>query len=108
MSDVQFIIIVLVLALSVQFTRWFPFLVFGKSSKLPPIIDYLGKVLPAAMMGLLVVYCYKDFNFTSVNAIAPPIIAGVLVVLVHLWKRNTILSIAVGTAVYMVLLRAMG
>jgi len=103
----EFLIIVLVFALSVQVTRWLPFIIFRDASKLPPIIEYLGKVLPSAMMGLLVVYCYKDYDFTAAGQIVPAIVAGLLVAGVHLWKKNTVLSIAVGTAVYMVLIRLM-
>ena len=105
MSRNEFIIIVLVFALSVQITRWLPFIIFRDANKLPDIIQYLGKVLPAAMMGLLVIYCYKDVDFTSIQACLPGIIAGVMVVMVHLWKRNTVISIALGTIVYMILIR---
>lgn len=105
MSNAQFIGMVIVMAIAVQLTRGIPFAVFGQKSELPKIIEYLGKVLPAAMMGLLVVYCFKDYNYSDYTQILPAIAGAVTVVGIHLWKRNTVLSIAVGTAVYMVLLR---
>lgn len=107
MNSREFVIIVLVFALSVQVTRWLPFLIFRDADRLPKLIEYLGKVLPAAMMGLLVVYCYKDYSFVVASEIIPAIIAGIMVVVLHLWKRNTVLSIGVGTAIYMILIRIM-
>lgn len=103
----EFIITVVVLGLSVQLTRALPFFVFRDANALPKIIEYLGKVLPAAMMGLLVVYCFKDYDFKSFTGIMPAIIAAVIVTALHIYKRNTVLSIAVGTACYMILIRVM-
>lgn len=105
MTDMQFIIIVVVLALATLFTRALPFLLFGSREKMPKVIDYLGKVLPAAMMGLLVVYCFKDTNFSQMQEVLPFLIASAVVAGIHLWKRNFILSIVLGTAVYMILIR---
>jgi len=105
MTNTQFIITIVLMGLAVQITRFTPFLLFGKMEKLPPIIEYLGKVLPAAMMGLLVVYCFKDMNFTNTHELVPSLVATVSIVAIHLWKRNTIASISIGTAVYMILLR---
>lgn len=107
MTETQFVITVVVFALSVQITRALPFVIFRDASHLPKIIEYLGKVLPAAMMGLLVVYCFKDMNFTVVSEIVPALVAAVVVVTLHLWKRNTVLSISAGTILYMVLIRVM-
>lgn len=104
MTDVQFLITVAVLAFSVALTRFLPFLVFG-NGRTPKIVDYLGKVLPAAMMGLLVVYCFKDVDFGSVGSLVPTLVASACVAVVHLLKRNTVLSITAGTAVYMLLIR---
>lgn len=107
MSNVQFIVLTLVLALSVMLTRFLPFVLFGKK-EVPSLVKYLGKVLPAAMMGLLVVYCYKDFDWAGgIVAVLPALVAGASVVGIHLWKRNTILSITLGTVVYMVLIRVL-
>ena len=107
MTETQFVITVVVFALSVQITRALPFIIFRDASHLPKIIEYLGKVLPASMMGLLVVYCFKDVNFTVVSEIVPALVAAVVVVTLHLWKRNTVLSISAGTILYMVLIRVM-
>ena len=105
MSNMQIIWTVIIMALAVQFTRWMPFLFFGDSDKLPPVISYLGKVIPAAMMGMLVIYCYKDYDFASVSSALPALLAGFACAGLHLWKRNTIFSIAAGTAIYMILIR---
>lgn len=105
MLKLQYVILVLVLALSVHITRFLPFIVFGKRDTLPPVLDYLGRVLPAAMMGLLVVYCFKDISFTSLSDVLPALVASATVAAAHLLKRNTILSISLGTAVYMLLIR---
>ena len=107
MSELQFIALVLLLALATALTRFLPFLIFGKKGKSPMIIDYLGLVLPAAMMGLLVVYCFKDTDIGAMHELLPALAASASVVGVHLWKRNTALSIVLGTAVYMVLLRVL-
>lgn len=107
MSNLQICITVAVLAISVMITRFLPFIIFKESDKLPECIEYLGTVLPAALMGLLVVYCFKDVNVTDCTKSVPAIIAAVSVAAVHLLKRNTILSITAGTAVYMILIRVM-
>lgn len=105
MSTWQFLIIVLVMALSVQITRWLPFLIFRNAQKLPRVIEYLGNVLPAAMMGLLVIYCFKDLDFLSYASWLPALLASLVTAGLQLWRRNMILSIAVGTALYMILIR---
>ena len=105
MSRFEFIIFVLILAFATALTRFLPFLFFKNSDKTPLIVDYLAKVLPASMMGLLVVYCFKDINFTKMNELLPMLVSCICVVLIHLKKKNTILSIALGTFVYMILLR---
>ena len=102
MNGTEIIITIVVLALSVQLTRFLPFVFFGESRKIPDAVSYLGLVLPAAMMGLLVIYCYKDYGLSS---IMPALVAGIMTVIIHLWKRNTIMSIALGTAIYMILIR---
>ncbi|MBR3334403.1 MAG: AzlD domain-containing protein [Clostridia bacterium] len=78
-----------------------PFLIFKR--KAPAYVLYLGQVLPAAIIGMLVVYCLKDTNLLSAPFGAPEGIAGLLVVGLHAWKRNILLSILAGTIVYMVL-----
>lgn len=104
MTDTQFLITIVLMGLAVQITRFTPFIMFGNLKKIPPMVEYLGKVLPAAMMGLLVVYCYKDLNYSDFTSLLPSIVATVSIVILHLWKRNTILSIGIGTAIYMLML----
>ncbi len=107
MSKGELLVTILLLAFATALTRFVPFLLFGKMKKPPKIIDFLGKMLPSAMMGLLVVYCFKDTNFDDVTEIAPMLLASLGVVLMHIWKRSAIWSIAVGTALYMILIRVM-
>lgn len=85
--------------------RFLPFLIWNGRRKTPEIIVYLGKVLPYSIMGMLVVYCLKDITFTKQPFGLPSLLAALAVVLIHLWKRNTLLSIILGTAVYMVMIR---
>lgn len=86
-------------------TRFLPFLIFGNGKKTPAIITYLGKVLPYAIMGMLVVYCMKDVAFLSAPYGIPELLGCVVVAILHLWKRNSLLSIGVGTVFYMVLVQ---
>lgn len=115
MTQTQTFLILILLSLSVMITRFLPFLVFGRKGQTPKIIDYLGKVLPAAMMGLLVIYCFKDYDFpTNIAAIFDTeflrsdffagCVAGIATAVIHLIKRNTILSIVLGTVLYMILI----
>ena len=83
--------------------RALPFLVFRK--KVPAYVSYLGRVLPPAIIGMLVIYCLKDTTVTAAPFGAPELIAGALVVILQAWKRNALLSILSGTAVYMLLIR---
>jgi len=106
-SNQQIALIVLVLAVGVWVTRFLPFAVFKNISKLPQIIGYFEKVLPPAMMGLLVVYCMQDDSFYDATEIVPVLLSVAVVAVVHLIRRNTILSISVGTALYMILIRVM-
>ena len=83
--------------------RVLPFLVFRK--KVPAYVSYLGRVLPPAIIGMLVIYCLKDTAVTAAPFGAPELIAGALVVILQAWKRNALLSILSGTAVYMLLIQ---
>lgn len=78
---------------------------FPEGKKRPQVIDYLSLKLPAAMMGLLVIYCLKGMDFSSAPFGAAEIIGVGVTAGLHVWKRNVLLSIAVGTAVYMLLIR---
>lgn len=102
MHDIWMIV---VMALATMATRFLPFLIFGENKKTPPLIAYLGKVLPCAVMGMLVVYCLKDVSFLSAPFGLPELIGIAAVALLHLWKRNSLLSIGVGTVCYMLLVQ---
>ena len=97
--------IILVVALTTFVTRFIPFAVFPKGKEIPKVVQYLGKVLPPAVIGMLVVYCFKSAQITAFPFGLPELIAGVVVVLLHVWKRNNLLSIGVGTVLYMILVQ---
>ena len=97
------LLIIFVMGLATLATRIVPPLIFGRGEKIPPYIVYLGKVIPYAAMGLLIVYCLKDVSLIETPHAAPEAIALVVVSGTYLWKRNTILSVTVGTVVYMLL-----
>ena len=97
--------IIVVATLVTMATRFLPFLIFGGKRQPPKIVTYLGKVLPCAIMGMLVVYCFKDVTFLSYPHGLPELIACIAVALLHIWKRNTLLSIGAGTVFYMVLVQ---
>lgn len=99
------IAIIAVVAICTLLTRAFPFLVFAGKREVPQIIRYLGGVLPPAIMAILVVYCLKNVNFFSANHGIPDLIASLLVIALHLWKKNTLLSIGIGTVCYMFLVQ---
>ena len=99
-------ILIAAMALTTMALRFLPFLVFGK--KTPEYISYLGRVLPQAIIALLVVYCLRDVSVTSRPYGIPELISAGFVVGMQVWKRNAVLSILLGTAVYMVLIRILG
>ena len=105
LNFIQSLIIVCMVALATQITRWTPFLVFSGGRRLPKVVEDLGRLLPPAMMGLLVVYCLKGVTWLAAPHGAPELIAIAAVVLLHRWKNNVLLSIAGGTAVYMLLVQ---
>ena len=106
LTPVQTMVIILAVTLGTQITRWLPFLMFPENKQPPKVVLYLGRVLPPAMMGLLVVYCFKNFSWLSGSHGAPELLAVAAVVILHLWKKNVLLSIAGGTALYMILVQA--
>ena len=84
--------------------RALPFVVF-RGHEVPPVVRYLGTVLPMAIMATLVIYCIRDIRFTAPGTCLPYLIGIAVTALAHLWKRNSLLSIALGTAVYMVMVQ---
>lgn len=97
-------LMIAVIALVTAFTRFLPFLIFA-GRETPRFISYLGKVLPFAVMGMLCVYCLKGVSLVATPHGLPELISVVLVVLIHSWKRNTLVSIVSGTACYMLLVQ---
>ena len=99
------IFIVAVVAIVTIALRFLPFFIFGGKRKTPEIVLYLGKVLPYAIMGMLVVYCLRSITVSGIGAGAAQLAACAVVVFLHLWKRNTLLSIIGGTVIYMFLVQ---
>lgn len=104
MTLTQQIITVVCMALAVMTTRFLPFALF-QGRKTPKVIQYLGTVLPAAVFGLLVVYCLKNVDITTGNHGLPELIAITATVVLHVWRRQMMLSIAGGTIIYMILVQ---
>ena len=105
MSPMQIIITIAVIVLGTMLTRFLPFLVFPPGKETPKFVHYLGKVLPPAVFGMLVVYCLKNVSLFSATHAAPEIISIALVTVLHLWKRQMLISIAGGTICYMLLVQ---
>ena len=101
----QQIITIFVVAIGTMTTRFLPFLVFPANKPTPKYIQYLGKVLPAAVLGLLVVYCFKDVSLLSGSHGIPEFLSVGVVVGLHLWRKQMLLSIAGGTICYMLLVQ---
>lgn len=97
--------IILVASLCTILVRALPFVLFGRSGRPGRTVLYLGRVLPPAVMAILVVYCLRSTMFSSAAGFVPQLAACALVAALHLWKHNTLLSIAGGTAAYMLLIR---
>jgi branched-subunit amino acid transport protein AzlD len=91
-------------ALGTLATRYLPFLVFSEKRPTPAFVQYIGKYLPSAVFGMLVIYCLKDVSFVSGTHGIPELIAIAVTVALHKWKRQMLLSIAGGTVCYMLLL----
>ena len=98
-------ITILVIAAGTVATRFFPFLIFPPGRKVPAFIERIQVLLPAAVIGLLVVYCLRDINIFSESRGIPELIALAVILLLHLWRKNTLLSIAGGTITYMLLVQ---
>ena len=99
------LIILIVCIICIGSERFLPFIVFGKR-RVPSLVVYLGEVLPLAVMTTLVAYCLRGMTFSSLSGFLPQIIALAATVLLHLWKRSSLLSIFGGTAFYMFLVQA--
>ena len=105
MNNAHSILLIAVISLVTMLLRFLPLWIFGNGQQTPEIIQYLGKVLPYAIMGMLVVFCLKGVTFISAPYGLPELIACGVVVGLHIWKRNTAVSIVGGTVVYMLLVQ---
>ncbi len=102
----QAIAAIAVMAVVTFLTRALPFLLFDHGEAPPKVVLYLGKVLPPAVIAMLIVYCLRDLSFAATASWAPALIAAGVTVGLHLWKHNNLLSIFGGTILYMVLVQA--
>ena len=94
-----------VCAFGTMLTRFLPFLIFSSKRPTPKYVQYLGKALPAAIFGMLVVYCLRNVSFLTGSHGIPELLAIAVTVLLHLWRRQMLLSIAGGTVCYMLLIQ---
>ena len=104
MSNEKAILAIAIMSAVTILIRFAPFLLLN-GRETPKAISYLGRVLPYAIMGMLVVYCLKSVSFAAAGTFLPELIAGAVVVLSYIWKRNTLLSIIGGTVCYMLLVQ---
>ena len=105
MTLAQQIITIGVVVLGTMLTRFLPFLLFPAGKPTPKYIQYLGKVLPAAVFGMLIIYCLKNVSVFSGSHALPELISIAAVIALHLWKRQMLLSIAGGAVLYMLLVQ---
>lgn len=101
----QSLLIIIVVAITTFSTRVIPFLCFPKGKEIPKAVQYLGKVLTPAVIGMLVVYCLKNTSVLAKPHGIPELVCVLIVAGLHIWKRNNLLSIGVGTVLYMVFIQ---
>lgn len=102
MSLIQRVIMICMVILGTVITRFLPFIIFKSDKPTPKYVQYLGKMLPSAALGMLVIYCLKGASLFKGNHAIPELISIMVVVLLHLWKRQMLISIAGGTIFYMI------
>lgn len=105
LTGFQTMIMIVSVALGTMLTRFLPFLLFPEHKKAPEFVNYLGKVLPPAMMGLLVVYCLRGVSVTGTSHGIPEAVGILAIIILHKWKNNVLISICGGTAIYMFLVQ---
>ncbi len=105
LTGIQTLIIIFAVTAGTVITRFLPFILFPETNRPHRFITYLGKTLPAAMMGLLVVYCLKDISPAAAPYGIPEFAAIAIILILHKWKGNTLLSIGSGTVLYMFLVQ---
>lgn len=104
LSTTQTLVAVLIAAGCTFATRLIPFILFGGKKEVPKFIKYLGDILPMAIIGVLIVYCLGSITTGDINIITPQLIGVAITAVMHIWRKNTLLSIAVGTISYMLLI----
>lgn len=105
MNDKYIIAVIAVMSIVTILLRFLPFIIFDRGGQLPKWITYLGKVLPPAIMSMLLVYCLRNINLIEGNHGFPELLCIGVAMLIHLWKRNTLLSIGVSTVLYMIIIQ---
>lgn len=105
MSIYQQIITIMIAIMAVQLCRHLAFLVFPAHKPIPKFVQYLGCVLPSAVFGLLIIYCYKNIPTSSNNQVLAQLLAGFAVIILHVWRKNMFFSIGFGTIFYMILVQ---
>jgi len=105
MTTAQTLLTIAVIAFGTVLTRFLPFWLFPKDRPAPPVVTYLSRVLPCAVMGLLVVYCLKDVSVRTAPHGVPELLAVAVTAGLYRWRKNTLLSVGVGTVFYMVLVQ---
>ena len=108
LTPIQSLIIILTIAVTTFVTRVIPFILFPDNKETPKFISYLGKVLPYSVIGMLVIYCLKDVSFGRSPFGLPEFISIGVIVLLHKWKKSTLISISGGTILYMVMVQMLG
>ena len=105
MPDTHSLVLVIVMAAVTVLIRFSPFLIFRSGKPTPPMIERLGRLLPCAVMGMLVVYCLRNVSLIRPPHGLPEAIAALVTALLYLWRRSTLLSIVAGTVCYMLLVQ---
>lgn len=105
LNNLELISLILVLAIVTFFTRYLPFVLFPSNKTTPRFIIFLGQYLPPAIIGMLIVYCFKDIQLAKQPYFFPELIAAIFVVIIHKYKHNLLYSIAGGTILYMLLIQ---
>lgn len=105
-TTLQLILFFSIVALCTLLTRALPFLLFPENKPIPNYVKYLADILPFTIIGMLVVYCLKDISFINAPHAIPEIISIAVIIFLHLWKKNTLLSIGGGALLYMFLIQS--
>lgn len=103
----QSLIIIIAIALTTFMTRVIPFIVFPDNKETPKFISYLGKVLPYSAIGMLVIYCLKDVSLKNTHFWLAEFISVLVIILLHKWKKSTLISIGGGTILYMAMVQVL-